>query len=178
MPWALYERQKSIFIFSLEIKHCYLKRVRVRVRVRVRARNINLEGLLQFMCLTSANWKSFYRVRVRFRVRVRNIEGLFQFLCLTFANWKSFYNSFLYKKRTVNFGVEPLTSNLQLSTQTTKPLSHVIEVFLTLSHCFRFLNISLCLDISGHFLDISLCLGHFMRGKKHFQILFRNKTLS
>ena len=159
MPWALYERQKSIFLFSLEIKHCYL------IRVRVRARNINLEGLLQFMCLTSANWKSFYRVRVRFRVRVRNIDGLFQFLCLTFANWKSFYNSFLYKKRTVNFGAEPMTSNLQLSTQTTKPLSHVIEVFLTLSHYFRFLIISLCLDISGHFLDISLCLdisAHFL----------------
>ena len=35
-------------------------RIRIRVRVRVRVRNINLEGLLQFMSLTSANWKSFY----------------------------------------------------------------------------------------------------------------------
>ena len=35
-------------------------RVRVRARVRVRVRNINLEGLFQFMSLTSANWKSFY----------------------------------------------------------------------------------------------------------------------
>ena len=73
-----------------------------------------------------------HRVRVRVRVRVRNInlEGLLQFLSLTSENWKSFCNSFLYEKRTVNSGIELLTSNLQLSTQSTKPLSHVKEGFL------------------------------------------------
>ena len=68
--------------------------------------------------------------KVRVRVRNINLEGLFQFMSLTSANWKSFYNSFLYEKRTVNSGIELLTSNLQLSTQSTKPLSHVKEGFL------------------------------------------------
>ncbi len=72
----------------------------------------------------------FKKVRVRVRVRNINLEGLFQFMSLTSANWKSFYNSFLYEKRTVNSGIELLTSNLQLSTQSTKPLSHVKEGFL------------------------------------------------
>ena len=51
----------NIVILKLTI---YRFRVRVgvwvRVRVRVRVRNINLEGLLQFMSLTSEKWKSFY----------------------------------------------------------------------------------------------------------------------
>ena len=68
--------------------------------------------------------------RVRVRVRNINLKGLFQFMSLTSENWKSFYNSFLYEKRTVNSGIELLTSNLQLSTQSTKPLSHVKEGFL------------------------------------------------
>ena len=96
----------------------------------------------------------FKRVRVRVRVRNINLAGLLQFMSLTSENWKSFYNSFLYEKRTVKSGVEPPTSNLQLSTQSTKPLSHVKKSFLTLIHVLRFLDISLCLDISGHFLDI------------------------
>ena len=65
------------------------------------------------------------RVRVRVRVRNINLEGLLQFMSLTSANWKSFYNSFLHEKRTVNPGIESPTLNLQLSTQSIKPLSHV-----------------------------------------------------
>ena len=58
------------------------------------------------------------------RVRNINLEGLLQIMSLTSANWKSFYNPFLYEKKAVNSGMEPLTSNLQLSTLSIKPLSH------------------------------------------------------
>ena len=66
-------------------------------------------------------------------------------------------NSYLYEKRTISSGIEPLSSNLQLSTLPTKPSSHIKESFLTFSHVIRFLD-----------LNISLCLGHFMRERKTF----------
>ena len=80
--------------------------------------------------------------RVRVRVRNINLKGLFQFMSLTSENWKLFCNSFLYEKRTVNSGIELLTSNLQLSTQSTKPLSHVQKTSLRLIQILRFLNLN------------------------------------
>ena len=62
------------------------------------------------------------------RVRNINLEGLFQIMSLTSANWKSLYNSFLYEKKAVNSGIESLTSNLQLSTLSTKKVfSHLVN---------------------------------------------------
>ena len=59
---------------------------------------------------------------------------------LTSANWESFYNSFFHEKRTVSRGIEPMTSNLKLSTQCTEPSSHVKSISLTLSQILRFLD--------------------------------------
>ena len=66
-------------------------------------------------------------------------------------------NSYLYEKTTISSGIEPLSSNLQLSTLPIKPSSHVKKSVLTFSHVLRFLD-----------LKISLCLGHFMRERKTF----------
>ena len=59
---------------------------------------------------------------------------------LTSANWESFYNSFFHEKRTVSRGIEPMTSNLKLSTQCTEPSSLVKSISLTLSQILRFLD--------------------------------------
>ena len=89
------------------------------------------------------------------RVRNINLEGLFQFMSLTSANWKSLYNSFLYEKKAVNSGIESLTSNLQLSTLSTKLLSHFKESILTLSQFLGFMDIYAWtfLEISWTFLN-------------------------
>ena len=73
-------------------------------------------------------------------------------------NQKSVYNSYLYEKRTISSGIEPLSSNLQLSTLPTKPSSHVKEGFPTFSHILRFLDLNISLRL--YLVHLSDSLAH------------------
>ena len=56
---------------------------------------------------------------------------------------RPFYNFFLYEKNTASFGLEPLTSYLQLKTLFTKPAGHVLIQCFRLNQYLRFLDLNI-----------------------------------
>ena len=118
--------------------------------IEKRAVSSGLEPLtynLQFSILTT---KPLSHMDLVFLKHSQSLRFLDLNISQCFLQSRSFYKSFLYGKRSVSVGLEPLTFNLQLRTLFTNPQGHVLMQCLRLSQYHRLLD-----------LNFSQCLGHF-----------------